>query len=616
MCGLLGQFTFRSPVDQTAFRAANNSMAHRGPDAEAVVFLKDGQLALGHRRLAIIDLDARSNQPFHDPKSGRVLVYNGEIYNFRALRSQLEDSGYRFTTTSDTEVLLAAYDKFGPHCVTRFEGMFAFALFDPSEDTLVLARDHSGQKPLYYRHDATGFAFASELKALLALPGMPRTMSAQGLNAYLAYGYVSDPDCILQGYAKLSPGEILRFDLSTGTLSTDVFWTPPDFTPAETRADTLVEALHNLLAEGISRQLVADVPVAVLLSGGLDSSLVAAIAAQNGRQIHTFTVVFPEDQAFDESVHARRVAHHVGATHKEVVADEPDADVFDRVVAQFCEPIADNSIFPTFLVSRALRETATVALGGDGGDELFGGYPQYRNAISMGQFDRFVPRIAQNLVPFVPDGLRGANRIRAALSKEMRAAFFNRYLSPALRNDLLRPRDALVLNDDPEQDRQAMWRDDFSTPQNLTRMDMRHYLPNNILHKTDRAAMAVGLETRAPFLDPAIMNFAFRDVPDSLKADRKNGKILMQMLAKKILPEDFDTRRKQGFSSPLHRWLKGPWAGIVRDSTENMKAQGLIDATVVDTMTRKISAQNPLISRQVLQLVLLDRWMREFRIGF
>ena len=572
MCGIVG-FAGTTPFPETADRllaAGRDAMAHRGPDDAGLWWSADRRVGLAQRRLAIVDLSPSGHQPMRDAEAGLAITFNGEIYNFRDLRQELQGRGARFTTGTDTEVILKAYRVWGMDMLDRLEGMFAFALHDEGAGKVYLARDRAGEKPLYL-HGAPGvLRFASELKGLLADPAMPRRIDPQALDCYLAAGFIPGALCLLQGYTRLLPAHAMEFDLATGKTRSWRYWTPPAPPRAPEDAETLVDALHEVLRASVARQLVADVPVGVLLSGGVDSSLVAALAAECATEVRTFTVRFPGHGALDETEHARLVARHLGTTHTELEARAEDAfDLLPTLARQFDEPLGDSSLIPTYLVSRLVRQHCTVALGGDGGDELFAGYGHHRAALMPAAgLDRLPASLRRRIGALaeraLPAGMRGRNHLRLlARDRVTGRPYVAPHFDPGLRHrltgtdlgarsaeTLLAPADGGGL--DPVQ---AATRADFGT-----------YLPDDILTKVDRASMACALEMRAPFLDRPMLDFAFGRVPSALKADGTGGKLLPKLLAGRVLPPEFDRQRKQGFSIPLGSWLRqDPLAGFFRD---------------------------------------------------
>ena len=375
MCGVVGVGSKTLAAQNDVLMHMCDTMSHRGPDDAGLWVSKDGCVALAHRRLAIIDLSPGGHQPMTDEKGDLCIVFNGEIYNYREVRGALEEAGFRFKTASDTEVILTAYRAWGVDCLAKLNGMFAFGLYDRVRQRMFLARDRAGEKPLFFAHLPGRFMFASELKALMADPTFPRELDLTSLQYFLAYGYVPGEMCILKGVHKLGQGQALLYDLTADSIQRWHYWDLP--LPGPQTAISLADLeseLESLLLDSVRLRMIADVPVGVLLSGGIDSSLITAMAARvSATPVKTFTISFPGHGAYDEGPYAKMVAEHFGTEHMELVAEPASVKLLPDLARQYDEPMADSSMVPTYLVSRLVRQHATVALGGDGGDELFGG---------------------------------------------------------------------------------------------------------------------------------------------------------------------------------------------------------------------------------------------------
>ena len=420
MCGIVGVVSRAGLGPGYPIDAMRDALAHRGPDDRGTWWSADRRVGLGHRRLAVLDVTTAGHQPMRSASGLSTLVFNGEIYNYRDLRAELEQHGVRFRTGTDTEVILEGYEVWGLDVVPRLNGMFAFALADAGAGRVLLARDRAGEKPLFIGRFGHRVAFGSELKALLADDQAPRRIDPEALDFYLAYGYVPGPRCLLRGFQKLAPAHALTIDVETGDERQWAYWSmpAPRDVPADATADApaLIDELDSLLEDAVTRQMVADVPIGVLLSGGIDSSLVAAMAVRRSPgRVRTFTMTFPGHPSHDEGPHARMVAAHLGTDHAELEADGAVVEVLPEIARQFDEPIADSAIVPTWLLSRLIRRQATVALGGDGSDELFGGYPHYQWVIDVARLRRVMPAparaLASRLGTALPTGTRGRNHL-------------------------------------------------------------------------------------------------------------------------------------------------------------------------------------------------------------
>lgn len=620
MCGIVG-IVSNTPQAQRAWLAiGRDAMTHRGPDDAGEWWSADGRVGLAQRRLAIIDLSPAGHQPMHDASGALSIVFNGEIYNFADLRDELIAKGHGFRSHSDTEVILAAYREWGTECLARFNGMFAFALFDARQQTVFLARDRAGEKPLFY-HQANGvLRFASELKALLADPALPRRIDPTALDCYLAMGYVPGERCMLQGFNKLPPAHALLFDLQTGQAKIWRYWQLPDLEAASSRPideAALLDELEALLEDAVRRQMVADVPVGVLLSGGVDSSLITAMAVRSSSRVQTFTIGFPGHGKLDETEHARLIARHFGTRHTELMAEDATADLLPRLARQFDEPMVDSSMIPTFLVSQLVRQHCTVALGGDGGDELFGGYHHYSRLLWRQKKLRPIPRplrigIALAAEKLLPVGVKGRNWLQglgAGLDKGL--PLIASCFDATTRGRLLAAQSGWHAQAEDVLRSRAPVHTDLL--QRATRMDFAN-LAENILVKVDRASMLNSLELRAPFLDYRLIEFAFGKVPSHLKATAQDKKILLKRLTARVLPPGFDRQRKQGFSIPLGEWLKGgAFRALFNEVLRDPECS--FDAGTVDSLLRG-QDRGRSNGERLFALVLFELWRREYGITF
>lgn len=610
MCGIAGFWT--GACDADAARAAltrmTDALVHRGPDASGVWIDAPHGIALGHRRLAIVDLSPLGHQPMVSASGRFWLVFNGEIYNYRALRETLHAQGALFRGHSDTEVLLALIERDGfEAALGQCVGMFAIALWDRHTARLALARDRFGEKPLYVGRCDGGLAFASELSALRTLPGVSSEIEPAALAAYLRHGYVPAPMSMLRDVVKLEPGTIATFSTPnfSGAQATR-YWSVRDAaltglaTPLTDTDAHRVAHLDTLLRGAVADQMVADVPLGAFLSGGIDSSLIVALMqAQSARPVRTFTIGFRES-AFDEAPHAEAVARHLGTEHTTMFVTAQDAlDVIPRLPSIYSEPFADSSQIPTVLVSQLAREHVTVALSGDGGDELFGGYSRYPLAM------RAWPRLAR-----IPYSMR---RATSAMVTSVSAPAWNRALGPmglvsrGVTGDRMHKLASLIdMRNFPDfyrhlvsawqrpQDllpgvveRDTAIREPFAAGRGGLLADMMFrdqvsYLPDDILTKVDRAAMAASLETRAPLLDHRVAEFAWQ-LPQNCWQRDGQGKWIVRQVLDRYVPRTLIDRPKQGFGVPIAEWLRGPlrdWADDLL-SPEALRRDGIFRAEPV-----------------------------------
>ena len=546
-------------------RLSTDKLAHRGPDGEGMWVSGCGRVALGHRRLSVIDLTNNSQQPMRSKDGRYTIVFNGELYNFAKLRSELQALGHQFSSTGDTEVLLTAYATWGEGCLQRLNGMFAFAIHDRGTwavtPSLFFARDRAGEKPFYFSHSRQEFGFASELKAL----AHGRAINLQALNHYLALGYVPADQCLFEGVHKLPPAHCGRLDLTTRELTTRRYWVLPRNRPdAASDGEALADEAGALIEDSVRLRLVADVPVGVLLSGGLDSSLVVGAAARvSSSPVETFTIALP-GSPLDEAHHAQRVASHFGTRHHVMPLADASLHLLDGLAPFVDEPIADSSILPAWLVFGMARKHVTVALGGDGGDELFGGYSDYPTSLADAQRWGWVPPAVLRAVAagaaVLPAGVRGRNRVASLRGGPLQQMIWGRpYFDQQLRRRILRRDAAAALStglEAPELFLLGLFRQGEDAVDSMTRTHFGSILPDDFLVKVDRASMAHSLEVRSPFLDHRLIEFAFGRIPSEWKVQGGESRRIQRILGRRWLPKDLDINRKQGFSIPINEWLR------------------------------------------------------------
>ncbi len=577
MCGFIGIASTRRgiplPHERREIERMRDSLLHRGPDAEGLWVSDDGRIALGHRRLRVIDLVGGA-QPMAG-RGGRLqLVYNGEIYNYRELRTELEKGGRRFSSQSDTEVLLAAYEAWGEGCVERFNGIFAFAVVDLDLGSVFAARDPFGVKPLYYGWWDERLYVASEAKAIVADPRVPRLVDPLALDLFFHEGYVPAPRSIWQGMRKLPAGSHIRFPIDgdwTG-FGEPVRYDRPPF-PAddllEGPEERILDELEEVLRTAVSRQVVSDVPLGAFLSGGIDSSLVVGYLAELSREpVRTFSVSFRDD-ANDEAHWARAVSERYRTRHERIVIEAEGIEDLESLAWAYDEPFADPAAVPTAAVSAVARRSVTVALSGDGGDETHAGYPRYRRMVQQEPLDR-IPQGVRAGVLGPLAALAPSYKRRGGLEQGMRdpASRFDAMtweIPPVHRRALYSARFREALRDGPEGPVGGIraWRrrvyesvpEGASTLDRFQYLDLATLLPERLMPKVDRASMRVSLEARVPFLDPDAVRFAAR-IPPSLRIHDGRPKYVLRRLLARRMGDDFVDRRKQGFSVPTRRWIE------------------------------------------------------------
>lgn len=628
MCGIAGIFhpDVPKPVDPARVEAMTDVLAHRGPDGSGI-WTAPG-VGLGHRRLAIIDLTEGGAQPMVTPDRRIAVTYNGEIYNFREVRAELEAKGHAFLSESDTEVILAAWREWGPDCLPRFNGMFAFALYDAGQDALFLARDRLGVKPLFVAQLADGaVVFASELKGLLAHPGLRRTLDPLAIEDYLAFGYVPDDTSIVEGVRKLPAGHHLHIRRGR-PIPNPVQWWDVDFTNPDRRsAKVLREELIERLRAAVTSRMVADVPLGAFLSGGIDSSAVVAFMAETSRSaVETCSIGFDEAD-HDETAHAAKVAELFATRHRSRTVAAADFGLIDTLADAFDEPFADASAFGTYRVSELAREKVTVALSGDGADEAFAGYRRYRLFRNEDRVRRLLPRPLARAVGALgdvypklddaPQFLRAKTTLQAlgqgsgtayglavgVTPPAIRRAIFTAPLHGHVAED----RYARAFRDAPARD--ALSRAQYA--------DLKIWLPGDILTKVDRASMAVSLEAREPLLDHRLVEFAAK-LPSSMRLRGGTGKWLLKRALADRLPDGILHRRKMGFVTPVSAWLRGPLAGEAAAIGHSgaLAETGWFDAAAIRRLADAHRAGDADHGRTLWQLLMLEKSLqRVFGLG-
>ena len=622
MCGIAGFVAADRTLSGDArqrldlVRRMCEAIRHRGPDDDG--FLVDGPVALGMRRLSIIDLSS-GHQPIHNEDRTVWIVFNGEIYNFRALRTALERRGHRFSTNTDTEAIVHAYEEWGTQAIGRLRGMFGLAIWDRRSQSLLLARDRVGIKPLYYTEAAGTLYFGSEIKSILESPEVSRDLDIDALDHYLSFLYTPADGSIFRGIRKLPPGCLAIW--RDGRLQIERYWQPSaEETFPGSEADAVRE-LRSVLADAVRVHLVSDVPLGAFLSGGIDSSLVVGLMAEaSDEPVKTFSIGFDEPR-YDELEHARRVASHFGTDHHELVV-KPDAiSILDRFVAHFDEPFGDASAIPTWYVSEIARRHVTVVLSGDGGDELFGGYDRYLPHPRVAAFDRYSPRALRGVAAlagaYLPRGARGRNFLRH-VGRDQRG----RYLD-AIRFFGVDDKAALFTRDvlqrlappDPETllarhfDRYAA----LPWSSQMMRFDTETYLPEDVLTKVDRMSMAHSIESRVPLLDNEVIEFAC-SLPSTVKIREGRLKHVLKEVAATLLPPEVINRPKQGFAVPLDVWFRGRLTELFGDFLLSPRTlqRGYFQPSFIKRLVAEHRSGKRNHDLRLWQLVVFECWQRQY----
>lgn len=628
MCGICGEVKLREgpPPSEDVVRGMVRTMRHRGPDGDGV-FL-DSQVALGAVRLAIIDL-AGGQQPIQNEDGSLTIVFNGEIYNFASLRSQLERLGHRFATHSDTEVIVHAYEEFGAECVLHLNGIFAFAIWDQRRRALFIARDRLGVKPLFYAITDDRLIFASELRVMMAHPRLSKQVDLVSFNDYLTFEYVPTPRSMIKGVKKLPPGHTLT--VQAGRTTIEPYWDirlERSETGRKSEREYEQELLQHL-EESVRRELVSDVPVGVLLSGGIDSSAIAVMAAKHypGR-IKTFTATF-DDVSFDEAPFARIVADRIGAEHHELnVSADRLLALVPKLGELVDEPLGDSSFVPTYLLSQLVQQHVKVALGGDGGDELFAGYPTYQAHRLIEYYEMIVPEpirraIVPRLIGKLPTSFDNVSldfKLKRFISARGAPVGTRHHqwlgsFTPSEAQAILEPWAYVDERDVFEIVTQHQRRCEAKQAVNqLLYWDMKMYLEGDILQKVDRASMACSLEVRVPLLNHLLVEWA-TSLPHDLKLRGFTTKYLFRKALRRILPPEITSRKKKGFNMPVAKWLAGPLRDLVEDtlSESRLRADGYFRPAAVRTLLDDHYARRRDNRKLIWTLLIFQLWHDSLR---
>jgi len=647
MCGICGEIDFSNGVSVRPIQRMCKVLAHRGPDDEGAVFIKGNQyfevkdssefsmdkngfeVALGHRRLSIIDLSPAAHQPMSN-EDGRIwIVLNGEIYNFQEIREELKKNGHSFKSKSDTEVILHAYEEWGVECLNHFRGMFAFAIWDSNLQRLFMARDRLGKKPLVYFSQNGRFSFASEIKALLQIPGFERRVNTSALHHYLTYQYVPSPETIIEGIEKLPPAHYLLYD-RYGNMRIERYWKLHFSSSKKTLTDLqeLGYRLRTELEESVKLRLISDVPLGAFLSGGMDSSLIVGMMAKlSGKPIKTFSIGF-EEREFDELSYARMVSNYFATEHHEFIVKPNAIEILPKLVWHYNEPFADSSAIPTYYVANLTKDFVKVVLTGDAGDENFAGYPRYLRSKWVASFTRIPEKLRRDLLPYF---LRVFSSFRWREKTLNRLADFMESLSTDQTKNY-----AEQIKIFSAKEKTDIYTDDFrkqveeNNPldfliskfqesgtedplEQLLYVDMNSYLPEDLLVKMDIATMANSLEARVPFLDHKFIELV-GEIPSHLKLRGTESKFILKKAFKDFLPGAILKRKKMGFGVPLSKWFRNELKDYTYQILLDRKTlnRGYFKREGIERLLNDHLALHYDHSSRIWALLFLEMWFRVF----
>lgn len=627
MCGICGIVNLNTsiPVDRGLLQRMNDIIEHRGPDAEG--FFATERVGLAMRRLSIIDLSGGQQPIFNEQKTACVFL-NGEIYNYRELRARLEAQGHQFSTNSDTEVIVHAYEQWGDECARYLSGMFAFAVWDMREEKLLIGRDRLGKKPLYYYDSGSRFLFGSEIKSILEDRSVPRRLNLEGLDAYLTLGYVPTPLTLFEGIMKLPAGHTLS--ISRGHYVIRKYWdlTYTDTRPA-LREEAYREEIFHLLKEAVRARLMSDVPLGAFLSGGIDSSIVVGLMSQvMNRAVDTYSVGFA-DPELNELPFANIAAEAFGSNHHELLVDTCTPELLDKLVWHLDEPVADPAAVPTFLVSELARQTVTVVLTGEGGDELFAGYDYYKMHRWAKTYRVLPTELGRRFV--LPIFAKGVNTILSrqhfhertvwhwSLPPGAQMAAWVAIFTDQAKDQIYKREFRRGSAENQSKEAFGFFYHDCDSTDEINRLmyiDTKVWLPDDLLMKVDKMSMAASIEARCPFLDHTLMQFVAK-APSRLKLNGDTSKFILKEIAKEILPEAILKRPKHSFSVPIEKWL----TGSLRDLTRDLISEGIIKGSrlfereyLEGALWQKLEANEPGVARQYWALVNLGLWARKYHV--
>jgi asparagine synthase (glutamine-hydrolysing) len=632
MCGITGFINFNNHSSYQELQQMTHSLNHRGPDDEGTKLFNhiDIQVGLGHKRLSIIDVSKRGQQPMSNNVQDCHLVYNGEIYNHITIRKELELDGYQFFSTSDTEVVLKAYDRWGINAINRFIGMFAFTIFDQKTNKVFIVRDRAGVKPMYYYWNKMTFLFASELKSFFNNKKFYPKLNLNSLSLYFHYGYIPSPYCIYDNCYKLQPGHYLEVDLSQKKVVENKYWDVIDFYNKPKLKISKTDALHALetiLINAFEYRMVSDVPVGVFLSGGFDSSIVTALLQKNrSKKIKTFTIGFQE-KCYNEALFAKQVASYLGTDHEEFTCTQQDAlEIVPQLPHIFDEPFADASAIPTILVSRIARKKVKVCLSADGGDETFAGYVKYDGALRYHKLTKILPftgvlsniinKIPLKLLPIInciPNIEKRAETLEYSLKHNASPVMIMDIISQLFRFNEMSKLFVNSVDSYPSGFQLESQLNKYNDHINkMLAIDYKSYLPDDVLTKVDRASMSIGLEAREPLLDHRIIEFAAQ-LPSHFKYNQTKKYILKQ-LCYHYIPKSLLNRPKKGFSAPIGFWLQNQLTDYLSDylSSKRIKQENIFNYQEIKRNLKNLQAGDYAITQKIWSILMFEMWYERY----
>lgn len=619
MCGFIGVASLKS-YDTDMIIKGSEKLSHRGPDSYSNQFSDDSFAFMSHRRLSIIDLSNAGIQPMVDINRKYYIVFNGEIYNYKTLRSELIKRGKFFKTESDTEVLLNSYIEWGLDSFSKLEGMFSFVIYDSILKKIIMVRDRAGEKPLLYVIRENKIIFSSELLPLMEDYSIKKELNTLGLEFYLSSGYVPPDISIISGVSKLEPGNYAIFNLINSSLEVKRYWNLPKYCRNDNFTfQKITNDLDELIVNSVKSQLNADVPIGILLSGGLDSSLIAEIAAREVSNLNTFTVSLLGHGNYDESNYARLISANIKSNHHEIYIDNKlSADSLEEIVRKIDEPLADSSIIPMYIISKYISKSCKVAIGGEGADELFGGYKYYNKMLEISKRNffmkiNFIKQFAMSCHKIIPIGIKGRNLLYWYTINYNKELPINPQFFDYLHIDKKNPINFSFAKNQAKNYYLNKIDDVQDLIQMATRMDFNMYLSGDILAKVDKMSMLNSLEVRSPFLNKNIIEYAFKNIPSHFKCNPFENKIILKNIAQKYFPKNYEYNRKQGFSIPLAKWIKEK--GKIRDLflTTLYSQNTIFNRKYINNLVKGFDSGYS-NSERIFSLVMLELWKKNINL--
>ncbi len=614
MCGIFGLYSNNKNVTLDLLKKSINCVRYRGPDAEGFFINKEKTVGLAHVRLSIIDLSSDANQPMSSLDSSVHIVFNGEIYNYQDLKRELKRKGYHFRTNSDTEVLLNSYLEWDANCLEKLNGIFAFGIYDSRKNIILIARDRIGKKPLFYSCYKGNFLFASELKSIYYSGMIPTEIEPKAVNFYFSYGYIPGEISILKNTHKLMPAHFLVFDLNKHNIVIKNYWEIPEFIE-EIKEEQAIEKLESLIEDSVKIRLISDVPLGSLLSGGVDSSLVTAFMAKiTNSNLISFNVDF-QGSTKSEAKYAKIVSNHLNTQHYNIIVSADYQKELEYVSGQIDEPIYDNSLLPTYILAKYVKEHVKVVLSGDGGDENFGGYIHYHSALlanKLGQLCPYPLKYLSGLISkFLPEGFFGKNTLYG-IAKGAEGCFLypTQIFKEQERKKLFKKDFLLELNiEEPLKYRKSFMNKNYDFVSQMCFTDLKTMLVDDILVKVDRASMMNSLEVRCPLLDYRIIEFSFSYLSGNLRIKNGIKKYLLKQIAKKYLPPNFPFERKQGFDIPKDLIPKN----FILESVISFGENEFLEKSYILELVRKQKNEKSNLWTKIFAIYFFLRWMETWR---